>query len=128
MNEKENRAFKRKLSLNLHKQWLAIVLLNWWKLHQIHSKILVPKSLFNMQSFTSNFIKKKKTPTQIFSYAFCKIFKNTIFMEPLRANATNLNLSIIHFENPIFLLVLRICLVKNLYSLEITPCNFWESY
>ena len=29
MNEKENRAFKRKLSLNLHKQRFAIVLLNW---------------------------------------------------------------------------------------------------
>ena len=29
MNEKENRAFKRKLSLNLHKQPFAYVLLNW---------------------------------------------------------------------------------------------------
>ena len=45
------------------------------KLHKIHGKTPVLESLFN------------KTPTQVFSYEFCDIFKNTFFTEHLPATA-----------------------------------------
>ena len=31
---------------------------------------------------------KKETPTQLFSYSFCEIFKNTYFVEHLRTVAS----------------------------------------
>ena len=42
------------------------------------------KSLFNKVTGlkTCIFI-KKETPTQVFSYKYCKIFKNSFFMEHL---------------------------------------------
>ena len=43
--------------------------------------------LIKLQASACNFI-KKETPLQVFSCEFCKIFKNTVFTEHLRATAS----------------------------------------
>ena len=46
--------------------------------------------LLKFQAYTCNFI-KKETLTQVFSYEFCEIFKNTIFIEQPWATPSDTN-------------------------------------
>ena len=46
--------------------------------------------LMKFQAETCNFI-KRETLTQVFSFEFCEISKNTFFIEALRATASELN-------------------------------------
>ena len=56
------------------------------KFRKIHRKIPVPEFLFRPQ--VCIFI-KKETLAQVFSYEFCKIFKNTFFTEHFRTTASD---------------------------------------
>ena len=54
------------------------------KLRNNHRKISVSESLFNkVTGLKACIFIKKDTPTQVFSYEYCKIFKNSFFMEHL---------------------------------------------
>ena len=42
----------------------------------------------NGQIYLKNLAAKKETPAQVFSYEYCKMFKNTYFEEHLRTAAS----------------------------------------
>ena len=60
------------------------------KFQKIHRKTPVPESLFliKLQGEACSFI-KKETQAQVFSCEFCKISKNTLFTEHLRATTSD---------------------------------------
>ena len=59
------------------------------KFRKIHSKTPVPESLFDkVTGLRPATLFKKKSLTQIFSFEFCEISKNTFFTEQLRATAS----------------------------------------
>ena len=62
---------------------------NFLKFRNIHRKTPVLESRFNNVAGlkTWNFI-KNETPTQVFSYEYCEIFKNTYFDEYLRISTS----------------------------------------
>ena len=64
------------------------VLKNFLKFRKIHRKIPVQESFFNKVTGLTLQLIKKETLAQVFSFEFCKIFKNIFFTEHIRATAS----------------------------------------
>ena len=45
--------------------------------------------MLNTEASSEGVLQEKETPTQVFAYEFCKIFKNIYFVEHLRKDAPN---------------------------------------
>ena len=76
--------FGRTPFLMEHLWWLPIVLQNRcaYKFSNIHQKISVLKSLFNIvRDLKTRNSNKKDTPTQVFSCEYHKIFKDSCFIK-----------------------------------------------
>ena len=53
--------------------------LPWWKIFQVPMMFL--GTIFGMEAWFSSYAIAKETPAQVFSYEFCKVFKNNYFVE-----------------------------------------------